>query len=284
MESMTGFAQGSLEEKKFSFSVQIKSVNARFLEQKFYAPKDLIEIENSFRALVKESVPRGTVEVLIKYKVKNEEAFESLKKKKSWVEKYQKTAKELGVRDDLTLGSLVKMSSQEEPVELSKTDLNKITKLFKSVLLSLRKSRSLEGRNLLKVLKTELKKINEDLKKLESWYKKHQTEFRKDWDEKVKKIKVEIDPDRLEQEISILLEKGDIVEEIDRFGIHLKEFEKLLVSKEEVIGKKLDFYCQELTREANTVGSKSKRADLTRLSVNLKSSVEKLRQQVQNIQ
>ena len=79
-------------------------------------------------------------------------------------------------------------------------------------------------------------------------------------------------------------EKGDIAEEIDRLDMHLKEFVSIMSGKSDLIGKKLDFFCQELAREANTIASKSKNAELTRLSVNLKSYVEKLRQQVQNIQ
>lgn len=288
MESMTGFAQGTLEEKDYFFSVQVKSVNARFLEQKIFSHKDLFEIENDFRSLIKSEILRGTVEAYIKFRRKEEavdDTFKALLKKKSWVKSYQSTAKALGVEDDLSLGSLMKMAPLEEKKEFSKADIKKMKDLFKATLKDLKISREHEGKNLLKTLKVEIKELKSGLKDIEAWYKKNESVVRDEWQERVKLLKVEVDPDRLEQEISIVLEKSDIAEEIDRFAIHLKEFEKLLNSKKEsVIGKKLDFYCQELTREANTIGSKSKKSDLTRLSVNLKSSVEKLRQQVQNIQ
>lgn len=286
MESMTGFARQSVNKKNLSINIQAKSLNARFLELKVGLPSDLAYLEEDIRKKVKTLFDRGTIDLGVYFRKDSSDLpIATLKK---WVKDYQKNAKILGVQDDLTMGKVLKRASGELKESLSVEDKKMIMSSVDKALLVLKKRREVEGKALKAVLLKEIKNVRAELLKVKDFVKKHKKVLVGEWNEKLSKIKneqgFEADTKRLEAEVAILLEKGDIAEEIDRIDIHLKEFVKIMSEKKPLIGKKLDFFCQELAREANTIASKSKNAELTRLSVNLKSYVEKLRQQVQNIQ
>lgn len=282
MESMTGFSRKTVNNKTASLNIQAKSLNARFLEVKIGTSSELSFLEEDIRKKIKNHFVRGTIDVNIFYKKDGMDL--PLKELKVWIKEYKKNAKTLGVLDDLSMSKVMKKAASESRTALTSKETKSILDLVEKALLDLKKRRASEGRDLRAILLKEVKSVKAELLLVKAFVKKHKKVITEEWLGKFKKINVEADPKRLESEIAILLEKGDIAEEIDRLDMHLKEFVKIMSGTSDLIGKKLDFFCQELAREANTISSKSKNAELTRLSVNLKSYVEKLRQQVQNIQ
>lgn len=279
---MTGFSRKTVNNKTASLNIQAKSLNARFLEVKIGTSSELSFLEEDIRKKIKNHFVRGTIDVNIFYKKDGMDL--PLKELKVWIKEYKKNAKTLGVLDDLSMSKVMKKAASESRTALTSKETKSILDLVEKALLDLKKRRASEGRDLRAILLKEVKSVKAELLLVKAFVKKHKKVITEEWLGKFKKINVEADPKRLESEIAILLEKGDIAEEIDRLDMHLKEFVKIMSGTSDLIGKKLDFFCQELAREANTISSKSKNAELTRLSVNLKSYVEKLRQQVQNIQ
>ena len=282
MESMTGFSRKTVNNSKTSLNIQTKSLNARFLEVKVGTSSELSFLEEDIRKKIKSHFVRGTIDVNIFYKKDGIDL--PLKSLKKWISDYKKNAKLLGVSDDLSMSKVLKKASGESKTALTAKEKKEILDLVEKALIDLKKRRLSEGKDLKAILLKEVKLVKAELLLVKAFVKKHKKVITEEWLSKFKKINVEADPKRLESEIAILLEKGDIAEEIDRLDMHLTEFVKIMSGKADLIGKKLDFFCQELSREANTIASKSKNAELTRLSVNLKSYIEKLRQQVQNIQ
>ncbi len=282
MESMTGFSKQTVHKGSLALNVQMRSLNARFLEVKVGLPSDLTFLEEEVRKKVKEQFVRGTIDISIF--CKKESLDLPIKSLKKWINEYKANAKLLGVQDDLTMGKVLKKAGGEFKESLTSSEKALLMATVEKALKVLKKRRSLEGKELKAILLKDLSLVKVELASVKSFVKKHKVLITKEWADKFAKLKVEADPKRLEAEVALLLEKGDITEEINRTEIHIKEFVKILSDKSDLIGKKLDFFCQELAREANTIASKSKNAELTRLSVNLKSYVEKLRQQVQNIQ
>jgi uncharacterized protein (TIGR00255 family) len=282
MESMTGFSKFSLKKNKISVDVQARSLNARFLETKVGLPTELLFLEEDVRKKLKNMFGRGTIDINIFFK--KESLDLPLKSLKKWASDYKKNAKIIGVQDDLTMSKVLKKAMGELRDSLSGRDKALILEAVDKSLSELKKRRLAEGKELKNVLLKEVKLIKQELKGIKAFVRRNKKNLSEEWREKISNSNFETDQKRLEAEVAILLEKADITEEIDRIGLHIKEFVRILSLKSEAVGKKLDFFCQELAREANTIASKSKNAELTRLSVNLKSYVEKLRQQVQNIQ
>jgi uncharacterized protein (TIGR00255 family) len=282
MESMTGFSIKNFEDKNFMLTVKLKSLNSRYLEVKTNVPSELFSLEKTIRDLVKKSIQRGGVEVNISYL--DLDLSGAVKSLKPWVDSFKKTAKDLGVKDSLTLDSVMKKSSLLGGAVITKTQEKKILKVLSESLIDLKNERLKEGSETLKRLEKDLKFCHKLLKEIEKEALKAREELKESWKNKIDLIKQEVSEDRLALEVSILLEKADVSEELERLKIHFQEFEAILKSQTHLKGKRLDFYCQELNREANTIGSKIKNAAVIKYLMDLKSGLERIREQVQNIQ
>ncbi len=282
MESMTGFSKEIVQDKSLSLNIQMRSLNARFLEVKVGLPADLAFLEEGFRKKVKKELLRGTVDINIFCKRKGLNL--PIKNLKKWILDYKNNAKVLGVNGDLTMDAVLKKTGEEFKESLTVQEKKLLSNTFIKALKNLKKRRVLEGKELKLILLKDLKLISVELSRVKNFVKKNKKIISQEWRNKLNELELKVDPQRLEVEVALLLEKSNIDEEINRIEIYTKEFVRVLSDKTNLVGKKLDFFCQEFSREINTIASKSKNVDLTRLSVNLKSYVEKLRQQVQNIQ
>ena len=169
--------------------------------------------------------------------------------------------------------------------EVSPTEKQKLIAQLKSALTKCSKERLREGSSLLKVLNQHLSELSAEVQKMSALVKKYQSEIEKKFKTRISKLTDSvIDPSRLAQEVTILIDKSDINEEITRLKEHISSLKALMNKKDISIGKKLDFYTQELLREVNTIGSKSSKSELTNRVVNAKSIVERVREQVQNVE
>lgn len=294
MKSMTGYGLFRGQTADVSIEVSIRSVNGRFLENRFHLPKAFYGYESELKKKLGELVKRGTVDVYISRKVKAQTVAGKInintKLAQEYLKSFRKLARDLQLKDEVRFEMITRQPDIiqfEEPENINVNEVQTLKRTFDAALKKLDVERVREGQ----ALKKDLTKNIKDLQKLTAKISKLRDEANKALQEKYEaKIKARIpkdtaniDPQRIAQEIVIQLEKADINEEIVRLNEHLKNFEKL-IELPIVEGKKLDFYTQELLREVNTIGSKSQVSGITESVVESKTLIERLREQVQNIE
>jgi uncharacterized protein (TIGR00255 family) len=290
MKSMTGYGKSNLQNANFAFDITVRAVNGRFLEVKIYSPKSLQYIENEIRQKVSDIINRGTIEISINKKnfSGEEEIHFNSQLAKKWLNGFNKVLKDLNMNpatDPQMLLSISDFVKFEEPKNISKNEKNTLIKLILNAVEKCDSVRIKEGLGLKKDIKKYLSLLKTDVQLISKNRDKNIKELNKKYEERLKKINsaIDVDEQRLFQEVVIQLDKIDISEEIQRLLAHLEAIDELTMQKGS-IGKKLDFYAQELLREVNTIGSKSPSSDLTQIVVNAKSLIEKYREQVQNVE
>ena len=283
MNSMTGFGFSSLIGKDFKIEINIKSVNSRFLDIKFYTSPYYMPLEPDLKKIISHKCKRGFFVVRIDRFPQKPTPFISFQWDKQqaqkWKNLYNKLSKELNFKNDLNLNNLINregvLNLIEKPKDLSLKEKQTVKKLFEKALLSCLKERKREGLVLKKDILFQLKSLKTLIKKIESLNKKQLENFLK---KKNKIIK-----ENRRKELNLELEKFDTHEEIIRVKEHLNHFQKIL-SQSIDIGRKLDFYVQEILREVNTIGSKSQLSEMTLNVVSAKFALEKIKEQVQNVE
>lgn len=293
MKSMTGYGLARSQTADVSIEVSVRSVNGRYAEYRFHLPKAFYTFESELKKKLSDYVKRGTVDIYISRKIKNQttagRVVINTKLAQEYLKSFQKLKKDLQLKEEIRLDMIAKQPDiiqfeEQENINFNEAQLLKRT--FEAALKKLEIERLREGQ----ALKKDLSKNLKDLLRLTSKITKLRDDANKALQEKYEsKIKsrlpkdTQIDPQRIAQEIVIQLEKADINEEIVRLNEHLKNFEKLIESSTGE-GKKLDFYTQELLREVNTIGSKSQVSGITESIVEAKTMIERIREQVQNIE
>lgn len=293
MKSMTGYGLARSQTADVSIEVSVRSVNGRYAEYRFHLPKAFYTFESELKKKLSDYVKRGTVDIYISRKIKNQttagRVVINTKLAQEYLKSFQKLKKDLQLKEEIRLDMIAKQPDiiqfeEQENINFNEAQLLKRT--FEAALKKLEIERLREGQ----ALKKDLSKNLKDLLRLTSKITKLRDDANKALQEKYEsKIKsrlpkdTQVDPQRIAQEIVIQLEKADINEEIVRLNEHLKNFEKLIESSTGE-GKKLDFYTQELLREVNTIGSKSQVSGITESIVEAKTMIERIREQVQNIE
>lgn len=289
--SMTGYGKDDFENEDYKISVEIKTVNHKYCNIYTRIPSALNAVEERIKKYVKKRLKRGRIEINI-YLTKKGDNQLIIKPNFNVLDQYYNTLTEIKKRykmkSDIDLNQLVKndnvLSVEYNPInEEEMFDLLKV--VLNSVLDSVVEMRQVEGEKLEKDIQNNLESIEEILKDLsllsDEIVEKHRVNMRTKINELLTDI--EVDENRLEQEIAIYADKTDINEEIIRIKSHLNQFGEIF-DKGGVIGRKLDFLAQELNREINTIGSKSPDVNITNYVVELKSLVGKIREQIQNIE
>lgn len=290
MKSMTGFGKASFPSQDFNLDINVRAVNGRFLEVKFHGPKLYNPLEAEMRKYVLKYMKRGTVDIYLNRKVFNgsEKVLFNKKLAKKWLDGFNSMARELKLETAhsadilLAVPELIKV---EEASVVSAQEKKSLFSTLDKALAACSKLRASEGKALLKDIEGHLKKLAQQNQKIKQLREKTKKDLQKKYQKKLEgyELATAIDEQRLAQEIVILVDKSDISEEIQRLEAHLKAITQLVKSKES-IGKKLDFYAQELLREVNTMGSKSTSSQLTQEVVEAKGLIEKYREQVQNVE
>ncbi|NJE63638.1 YicC family protein [Enterococcus durans] len=296
MKSMTGFGKAVRETKKYQIEIEIKSVNQRFLDIQIRSPKVLNFIENEIRQLIKQYLSRGRVEAFINlaYVGKNQKQLfidwdlidELVSKLKGGFEQ------RYGDQAHLEIGRLIeKLAMNEDFVmveEKTEDDLNELSGLViataKEALAEIEKSRQSEGLALTSVLQQNSEEFKQTLANLTRFFSLYEQEYQEKYQKKLEEfLGTVVDEQRLLTELAILLERGDIHEELDRLVIHIQKLDSLFAATYPV-GRELDFLIQEMNREVNTIGSKSNVIEIKTQVVQLKTTLEKIREQIQNIE
>ena len=289
--SMTGYGKTEFYFKDKQCTIEIRSVNNRFLDIVTKIPKEISFIENDLKALVKSKLYRGTINISITLKTSeteaipvsyNEKAIEALLKITNEIKAKYNVTGNVSIENILTLPDILIYENNSEDSVLLKEKILENTEIAVQDLIEMRKQ---EGANLILDLKKRILHLEQlldeikilDPRRIVSWKEKFQERL------KILLNDTEIDETRLLQEASIIADKLDINEEITRFKSHNKLFLSILEASG-AQGKKLNFVLQEMGREANTLGTKSQDAKIQALAIELKDEVESMREQIMNIE
>ena len=283
LQSMTGFGSASFKIDELEIEIEIKTLNSKYLDSKVLLPNVISVYELELNKLLKDNLIRGKVDLRIKF---SDIVNESVKFNKEVISKYINKLKEVSNFDEsqllktvLTLPNSIKEEENIIQDNLEKRIFECVNKVINQVV----KFREIEGSNIKNDLLDNLAKIDSFKVNLERISKDHRARVEEDLKSKIDNLNVELDYGRLEQELFYYLEKIDINEEIVRLNSHLKFFSDVLNNNEVEKGKKLGFICQEIGREINTIGSKANNSSIQSNVVEMKTLLEKLKEQSLNI-
>ena len=288
--SMTGFGNAEFTKNEVSISVEVKSLNSRFLDINLRLHRSLYEFESKINSLVKEYLERGRVSVSMDLKM-DVHSIDDLILDKQRLKQFLDISKEISDEADGIKPPKIEYFLNNQEIVKKETNFNKEqieNCIEKSLILALQKTQELR--------KIEGQKLGEDLvnriNNSASLIDDIENITDSSWSAQVEKYKkrigniledIKIDEQRMMQEIAVLSEKRDISEEITRFKAHSELFVSFLNETNNQIGKKMNFLLQEMGREVNTIGSKTDLTQVSHIVVDLKSEIEKIREQVQNI-
>ena len=285
IKSMTGFGRAELSSEERKVSVEIKSVNHRYLELGIKLPKKLNFLENKIRNEVKKYVERGKVDLFITYENDGENneciRYNSVLARE-YYDTYQKISAELDVENDIKASHIITIESGEDDEELME---QLVIRTVDEAAKKLVDARSEEGQRLYTDLIDKLEHLKGNVQFIEERSPLIDAEYREKITEKVHELldDHQIDESRIAQEVVMFSDKVCIDEEIVRLYSHIAGMKDAL-TKGNAIGRRLDFIAQELNREANTTLSKTTDAEIADVAIELKTEIEKIREQIQNIE
>lgn len=291
MKSMTGYGMALVKSENYMTKVEVKSVNSRYLELNLRVPKDFMSIEDKIRQEVKSKLKRGKVDLYLSYDVQNPD-LQELSINKDLAKAYYRDMEDLRnileIEEKITLKDIVLLEGVLKKSSTNETDkelLNQVLQTVRVAVENLDEMRIAEGENLKEDLKTKVANIEEIVEEIKLLSPKVIEENEKKLTENIyERLKEEdLDLPRLTTELAIMADKLSIDEEITRLTSHISQFNDIIKDTDSV-GRKIDFLLQEFNREANTIGSKTTSSEILKLVVNLKSEIEKLREQIQNIE
>lgn len=292
IKSMTGFGRGENDDEIRRFTIEIKSVNHRYNDIIVRMPKHFSYLEENIKKMIKEKIKRGRVEVYINLenlKTSNLEVKVDMALAKSYKESLELLDKELGLNTSVNLDQIVKypdVINVEKKEEEEDVIWSVLSVALNNALENLYNMRIEEGKKLSEDIVKRSKYIGSLSKKIEQKSPIVVDEYKKKLENRIKCIldeSVEVDEMKLANEVAYFADKSNITEEIVRLYSHIDQLISTLESNESV-GRKLDFIIQEMNREANTIGSKVGDIEITNNVVEIKSELEKIREQIQNVE
>jgi uncharacterized protein (TIGR00255 family) len=293
IKSMTGFAQTVFSDEELQMTLTVRTYNNRFLDINMRLGSPFFSLEERVKAFVASQISRGRVEISLQ-SAGQEKKIGQGALAINWpvAEVYygllQELKTKLGIPGEVELSHLLTLKDLmvfQEKAFSEEALWKKIAIPLKKVFQDLLKMRSGEGRNLKEDLQGRLTSIQREGSAIGERVPVVVEAHRQRLADRLKKwtSQVELDPARLAQEVAILADRSDISEELTRLNSHIKQFRNLFQEKQPV-GKKMDFLLQEMNREANTIGSKSMDSQIAHQVVSIKAELEKMREQVQNIE
>ena len=285
--SMTGYSSTSKSFDDFDICVSLKSVNSKFIDIKVKLPRFLYEKEHEILNILKDELVRGKVDAYIDVNFKK--PIKKAKINMEYFNMYMDVLREIQIKseilDDIRLDHILTFTDviqYTDDKNIEESIDKKIFLIISEAADLLKNMRKEEGENLKKAITDALVKIekfNKEIKNVKDKVYEYNLEKYK---KKLKDLANEVSEERIVVEAGIIAERLDISEEVDRIESHIKQFYSVM-ENEFPCGKKLDFLCQELNREFNTIGSKSQQIEVISCAVNAKTEIDKIREQVQNI-
>lgn len=291
LHSMTGYGRGETQAGNVTLSVEIRTVNHRYADITVKLPRSLMALENELRKVAGQSLRRGKIDIFVNFGQDGESAVAPVLNRplaEAYNELFTHLRNELGLSGGVTLELLaaqknvIEVREAEAAPEVLRDCLLQALARAVDQLLAMRRS---EGAATAADLRERLAQLDRLLVEVEGRAPMIPREWQAKLLERLTRLQqgVEWDPQRVAQEVAVYADRCDISEELVRFRSHLVQF-RALFDDPEPVGRRMDFLVQELNREANTMGSKSNDADLTRSVVAIKAELEKIREQVQNIE
>ena len=290
--SMTGFGRGEYKDDNYHFLVECKTINHKYSDINIRLPRKLSFLEDNIRILIKDYVKRGRVDLYIKLDLLGSEDV-NLKFDEGLASQYVSILKQIKDKfdliDDISVINIAKFPDiiKTEECEDDEDKLWSMLKIaLENALIKLKDMRSEEGKKLSNDIQNRCNLLKNYIEDIEKYSYNVVNDYKEKLKNRISDILEDpsiIDENRLTQEVVIYADKSSITEEIVRFKSHIEQL-KNTVSKNESIGRKIDFLIQEMNRETNTIGSKSSDLNITNLVVEVKSELEKIREQIQNIE
>ena len=292
IRSMTSFGRSNSEEgKKRVFTVEMKSVNSRYLDVNIRMPKSIISLEEEIRKMISNSLNRGKVDVFINIKNYNEGAGVpkvDINLAQGYLQCLKEIEEKLNIKNDISVMQIARfpevitMIEEEDKIDEIWEELKPLISSSLDMMINMRevKDEKLKENILIKI-----NQIEELVSNVEEFADSIPKVFKQKLEERLKDLlgNVEVDENRIATEVCILADKATVDEEIIRLNSHINQVRETL-KLNEPIGRKLDFIVQEMNRETNTIGSKSSDIKMTNIVIDIKNILEKIREQVQNIE
>lgn len=291
IKSMTGYGKNTQMLSGREITVEIKSVNHRFFEFSARFPRAFGFLEERIKSYVQSRVSRGKIEVnvsIVNVEAQDTKIAVNEEVAKGYIEALRSLCEPLGVVDDIRLSSVARFP---DVFTVTKADTdeemlwNDVKSVLENAVDAFCQMREREGENLKKDFENRLVNIENLVKNVEERSPKRVEEYRERLYKKISEVlsNTSIDENRVITEVAIFADKVAVDEETVRLKSHIEQFREIL-ALDEPIGKKLDFLIQEFNREANTIGSKSQDTEGARYVVSIKSEIEKIREQIQNVE
>ena len=291
IRSMTGYGKGNLSIEGREYQIEIKSVNHRYLDINIKMPRTLSYLEEVVKKEISEKIKRGKIDVFVTFENNSQEG-RNIKINKGLAKIYIDQLKELSQEE--------KISSNIEVIDIAKfpdvltIKINEEDEKIKKEIIQTTKEatekiiemKSIEGQKIAQDLLARIEKIENKIEEISKKSTGLIEEYVVKLEKRIKEIlkTEEVDKTRLAQEVVIYADKCSIEEEITRLKSHVYQFRNLIADNNETIGKKLDFIIQEMNRETNTIGSKANNLEITNGVIDIKTELEDIREQIQNIE
>lgn len=290
IKSMTGYGKGNISENLRNYQVEIKSVNHRYLDISVKMPRVLSYLEEDVKKVISSKVKRGKIDVFITFENSSTEGKEikiNNEIAKMYINQLKQLAEEENILANIEVTEISKypdvlsiQNTQDD--EQIKKELIEVTTIATDKLVQMRQ---VEGSKMAEDLLKRIEKTNQKIEKISELSTGLIEEYVVKLENRIKEIlkNQEIDESRLAQEVVIYADKCSIEEEVTRLKSHISQF-KELINSDDAVGKKLDFIIQEMNRETNTIGSKANNLEITNGVIDIKTEIENIREQVQNIE
>ena len=290
VRSMTGFGKASDETDGRSLDLEFKSVNSRYLDINIRMPKTLFSLEDRIKKQLSSGIARGKVDVFLTYRNYNTEDL-VVRVNSGAAEKYvgalREITNQLEIIDDIASSFLLKLDGvivmEDKPEDIEKV-WNLVSAVLSRAMATHDSMRVSEGENLKRDMLEKRDVILAKTQKIQALSVGMTGKYREKLTERLNELnQLYMEDDRIAQEVALFADRASIDEEITRLNSHMEQLKEIL-NLDEPVGRKLDFLAQEMNREANTMASKSVDLEITELVLDIKSEIEKIREQIQNIE
>ena len=291
IRSMTGYGKQSLIVEKREYQVEIKSVNHRYLDINIKLPKSISYLEDTIKKEISAKIKRGKIDVFITFENNSQEGKNITINKelaKLYIEQLKQLAQEekilnnIEVMDIAKLPDILIVKNDEEDEKIQ----NELIEVVQGAISKIIEMKNIEGNKIEQDLLQRIDKIENKIMEISAKSTGLIEEYVVKLEKRIKEIlkTEELDKSRLAQEVVIYADKCSIEEEVTRLKSHIYQFRNLIANNNETIGKKLDFLIQEMNRETNTIGSKANNLEITNGVIDIKTELEDIREQIQNIE
>ena len=291
-KSMTGFGIGEYKDESYNVSVECKAINHKYLDINPRLPRKISFLEDKLRLLIKEYLNRGRVDIFIKFETLKSSGVK-LQYDDELASQYynilRRIKSDFDIENDVTITDITKFpdvitsTESEDDEEVLWNMLSQATRIS---LEKLTEMRVLEGKKLESDILDRTDLLEKYILDIEKYSESVVSEYKEKLSSRINEVLEDpsvVDESRLAQEVAIYADKSNITEEIVRFKSHIVQLRNT-VKKDDTIGRKMDFLIQEMNRETNTIGSKSSNINITNLVIEVKAELEKIREQIQNIE